>query len=338
MPLAARLRLLSCVCAAVWLAACTLPANPPAQPPPRPTRTPFARGAPAAARATPDPRVQWPPDVPALLPAGAAIVNMSEVDTDGDGEKEMLVIYALDGAGRGLVIRREGAAGRAYALGGSIPAELFRERWSDNTVADVNGDGRSEVVVEGVVAGAAEQVSVFQWNGTAYLSLLSLSGAEGVSVDDPRQDGMLEFSALEFPFPRSGMARSTRAAWKAGAYRLAADYHFLLGAPLRLNYPEQAVLAYYVFWRDAQPAKMLALLADPQRSLTTPESLAAQTRSLAGIAVANLRVDEDGQSEARVTAVVRTLPLGIQSETYVTHSWRLVNLDDGWHLAELSQP
>ena len=131
MPLAARLRLLTCVCAAVWLAACTLPANPPAQPAPRPTRTPFALGTPAPApRATADPRVQWPPDVPAFLPAGGAIVNVSEVDTDGDGIREMLVIYALDGAGHGLVIRREGAAGRAYALGGSLPAELFRERWS----------------------------------------------------------------------------------------------------------------------------------------------------------------------------------------------------------------
>lgn len=339
MPLAARLRLLCCVCAALWLAACTLPADLPGPTGPRPTRTPFVPATPTPApRATADPRVRWPPDVPAFLPAGAANVDVSEVDADGDGLKEMLVIYALDGAGRGLVIRREGAAGRAYALGAGAPAELFRERWIENTVADVNGDGRTEVVVEGVVAGSAETLSVFQWNGGGYVTLLSLSGSEGVAVDDPQQNGILEFTALDFPFSRSGIARSTRAAWRDGSYRLDAGYQFLLGTPLRFNYPEQAVLAYYQYWRDAQPEKMLALLADPLRALTTPEGLAAQAHSLASIAVADLRVDDEGQADAGVTAVVRMLPLGGRSEISATHRWRLVNLDDGWHLAELSQP
>ena len=101
-----------------------MPADFPDAATPRPARVPFVTpGVPTRTpRSTPDARVQWPPDVPSFLPTGAAAVDVSEVDTDGDGVKEMLVIYTLDGFGHGLVIRREGAAGRAYALGGSGPA------------------------------------------------------------------------------------------------------------------------------------------------------------------------------------------------------------------------
>ena len=322
-----------------------MPAGFPGAATPRPTRVPFV--APSLAtrttRSTPDARVQWPPDVAAFLPSGAAAVDVSEVDTDGDGVKEMLVIYTLDGFGHGLVIRRELPAGRAYALGGSVPAELFRERWSENIVADVNGDDRNEVVVEGVVSGSAETLSVFQWNGSAYVSLMKLSGAEGVAVDDPQKNGRLEFTALELLFPRSAMTRGTHAAWRDGAYRQWGDVRFLLGTPLRFNHPEEAALAYYVFWGQAQPEKMAALLADPQRSLTTLEGLAAQTRAFDLVSVASLRVDEErevimGGDEATVTVDARMLARGSQSETTARHIWRLVKLDGEWRLAELQQP
>jgi hypothetical protein len=346
-----------------------MPAGFPGAATPRPTRVPFvAPSLPTRApRSTPDARVQWPPDVPAFLPPGAAAVDVSEVDTDGDGVKQMLVIYTLDGFGHGLVIRREGVAGRAYALGGGVPAgtgpspsagfaegtvppmavpqagslppaELFRERWGENIVADVNGDDRNEVVVEGVSSGSAETLSVFQWNGSAYVSLLSLSGAEGVAVDDPQKNGMLEFIALELLVPRSAMTRGTHAAWRDAAYRQWGDVRFLLGTPLRFNHPEEAALAYYVFWSQAQPEKMAALLADPQRSLTTLEGLAAQTRAFDLVSVASLRVDEEHEAAASVTVDARILARGSQTETTARHIWRLVKLDGEWRLAELQQP
>ena len=344
---------------------------------PRPTRVPFVelRAPTRPPRSTPDALVRWPPDVSAFLPPGSAAVDVSEVDTDGDGVKEMLVIFTLDGFGHGLVIRREAPAGRAYALGGRLPAgtgpspfgaatgglspdgpkgfappsavpqaespplaALFRERWGENIVADVNGDDRTEVVVEGVVSGSAETLSVFQWSGSAYVSLLTLSGAEGVAVDDPQKNGMLEFTALELLIPRSAVKRATHAAWRDGAYRQWVDVQFLLGTPLRFNHPEEAALAYYDFWSLAQPEKMAALLAVPQRSLTTLEGLAAQTRSVYRIAVASLRVDEEYEARATVTVEVRMLPRGSQTETTSNHIWRLVKLEGEWRLAELQQP
>ena len=95
-----------------------MPAGFPGAASPRPTRVPFvAPSLPTRTpRSTPDTRVQWPPDVSAFLPSGAAAVDVSEVDTDGDGVKEILVIYTLDRFGHGLVIRREGEAGRYQGM------------------------------------------------------------------------------------------------------------------------------------------------------------------------------------------------------------------------------
>ena len=83
---------------------------------------------------------------------------------------------------------------------------------------------------------------------------------------------------------------------------------------------------------------MAALLADPQRSLTTLEGLAAQTRSVDSISVSSLRVDEEQAAGATVTVEARMLPHGSQTETTAKHIWRLVQLDGEWRLAELQQP
>jgi hypothetical protein len=250
----------------------------------------------------------------------------------------MLVIYSVDGIGRGLVIRRELPAGRAYRLGGSPPADLFREGWGSNIVDDVNGDGKTEIVVEGTVSGSAETLNVFQWNGNAYVSLLSLSGAEGVSVDDLQKNGLLEFSALQLLFKRSAVMQSTHAAWRDGAYRQWGDVQFLLGPPVRFNYPEEAALAYYGYWSQGQPEKMYGLLEEPQRSATPLDVLAEQTRAVESVAVADLSVAGEQEASATVTLEARTTARATQSETTATHIWRLVKVDGQWRLAELQQP
>src|SRR5919201_3078508 len=55
----------------------------------------------------------WRPNLDKFLPGGARVMDSSEVDTDGDGITELLVIYQQGGIGRGLVIRR-GDTERAY--------------------------------------------------------------------------------------------------------------------------------------------------------------------------------------------------------------------------------
>jgi hypothetical protein len=296
--------------------------------------------------------------VAAFLPSGAVVVDVSEVDTDGDGVTELLVIYTIDGIGRGLVIRRELQRGRAYDLGGSAPAgtgpqalptavpqagslppaELFRENWGENTVADVNGDGKIEIVVEGTVGGSSETVSVFQWNGSGYVPLLTLSGAEGVAMDDVQKNGNLEFTALQLLFQRSAVMQGTHAAWRDGAYRQWGDIRFLFGPPVRFNYPEEVALAYYGYWGQGQPEKMYGLLAEPQRSQTSLDMLAEQARAVASVAVAALSVSDEQEASATVTLEARLLARAAQAEATEKQIWRVVKVDGQWRLAERIQP
>ncbi len=326
----------------VWLGACLAACGggaPPAGGPPSPTAT-AARSMPAPTRsASPAPPTverpaTWPPALQDFVPSGARVVDASEVDTDGDGLSELLVIYSDGGSGRGLVIRREGPTGRAYPLGADKPVELFRDSWTGNTVRDINADGKTEIMVEGVVKGSATTVSVFQWNGSAYVTLLSLTGTQGVAIDDPQARDVFDFTALQLLFERSAIMRATHAEWKDNAYALGSDVLFLLGPPDRTNYPEEAVLAYYTYLGKDEPEQMAALLAEPLKSKTTLKALQDLSRSVDEVSVAALRVDDEKGDSAQVTAdVVLTEHDGGKAQS-AQQVWRVVKANGQWWLAE----
>jgi hypothetical protein len=298
-----------------------------------PAPTPSARPGPTTP-ATSQPQTQWPPNLQDFLPAGARVVDSSEVDTDGDGVSEMLVIYREGGGGHGLVIRREGAGGRAYPLGADKPVQLFQASWTDNTVRDINADGKIEIMVEGADTGSATTVSVFQWNGRGYATLLSLSGTQGVAIDDPQARDIFDFTALQLLFDRSAIMRATHAEWDKGAYALKSDVLFLLGPPDRSNYPEEAALAYYIFLDKADPEAMYALLTEPQKSKTTLKALQDLSRSVDGVSVTSLRIDEEMSDSAQVTASVVSVEHGSGKEQRAETVWRLKKENGQWRLAE----
>src|SRR5438105_12875926 len=243
-------------------------------------------------QATPEPLTVWPPTLTDFMPGGARLIYSSEVDTDGDGVNEMLVIYQVGTSGRGLVIRREGANGRAYPLGADQPVELFQDAWTGNTVRDINADGKIEIMVEGIVKGDSTTVSVFQWNGKAYATLLSLTGTQGVAIDDAQARGIFDFTALQMLFERSSIIRATHAEWDKGAYAVESDVLFLLGTPDKYNYPEEAALAYYIFLDKDQPQDMFALLTEPQASKTPQQALEDLSRTLDNVTVSTLALDD----------------------------------------------
>ena len=313
------------------VAACSAAPAPTLPPSPAPSRS-----APAVLppQATPDPRSVWPPTLTDFVPASARLIYSSEVDTDGDGVNELLVIYQEGRSGRGLVIRREGANGRAYPLGGDKPVELFQDAWTGNTVRDINADGKIEVMVEGIVKGATTTVSVFQWTGKAYATLLSLTGTQGVAIDDAQARGVFDFTALQMLFERSSVIRATHAEWDKGAYAVESDVLFLLGTPDKINYPEEAALAYYIFLDKDQPADMYALLTEPQASQTPQKALEDLSRTLDNVTVSTLALDDEQADSARASLEVVSVEHGTGKAQSAQVVWRLKKENGQWRLAE----
>lgn len=327
-------------CVGMWLSSCGAasepsPVAPSALPSPQPTvaiATPIATQLPVA---TTSARTRWPPDLKTFLPANARVIDVNEVDTDGDGVSELLVIDQENGVGRGLVIRREGDNGRAYALGGNSPAELFQESWTANTVRDINGDGKIEIMVEGVVRGTMTALNIFQWNGSAYASLLSMTGSEGIAIDDPQNSGVFDFTALQVLFQRSAIMRATHAEWKKTAYEVKSDVLFILGAPTTFNNPEEAALAYYIFLDKDDPAEMARLLTEPQKSKTPLNALTALSRSVDSVSVESLKLEDEKPDSATAVLSIRYVEHATQKEQTAQHVWRLKKENNQWRLAEL---
>ncbi len=331
-----------CALLACWLSACGVSAPPP---PSTLAPTPLASGVPTSTRtAVPTPlaiskpnvQTKWPPELKNFVPASARVVDFSEVDTDGDGVNEMLVIYQDGASGRGLVIRREGANGRAYALGGDKPVELFQESWTGNTVRDINADGKIEIMIEGVVKGTATTVSVFQWNGAerAYATLLSLTGSEGVAIDDPQARDIFDFTALQLLFQRSAIMRATHAEWNKTAYDIKSEVLFLLGTPNAFNYAEEVALAYYVLLDKDEPEQMYALLTEPQKSKTPLKAIQDLSRGVDGVSVVSLKIDDEKSDSATATLTVSSVDHATQKEQSAQHVWRLKKENGQWKLAE----
>ncbi len=320
------------------LAACAAQSEPTSMPTGAPIiiETPSAPPIPTAAPvATLVTRTQWPPDVKTFVPQGAQIVDSAEADSDGDGISEMVVIYKEQGVGRGLVIRREGENGKAYMLGGDKPPELFRESWTANTIRDINKDGKIEIMVEGVIQQMATSLNIFQWNGKAYETLLSLSGGEGIAIDDAENKGVYDFTALQLLFPRSAIIHTTHAEWKKTAYEVTSDVLFLLGPPTTFNYPEEAALAYYIYLNKDEPEKMFALLTEPQRSKTPLQTLVELSRNVENVRVESLKIDEEKADSATVTLNVISVDRASQKEQPSQPVWRLKKEGKQWRLAEL---
>lgn len=311
------------LCAAcAFVAACTPFA-------PEPMRTLVPALVPGA---TPEPAPAADPS--ALVPEGGRLVSALETDTDGDGKPDLVVFYLQRGEGRALVLRR--GVESAYPLLPPAGSILFRERLDPPLVRDVTGDGKPEIVVEGALQGTAETVHVFQWNGRAYANVLSLAGTQGVASDDPQGNGVLDFTALETLFQRSAIFRATNAEWTGAAYALRTEVLFVFGSPALSRHPEETALEYYQAWGKRDPQTMWALLDGAARTQTSLAGLEAQTRSAEGVRVESMRIEEESESEARVSVEVRLTVRG--AETAESHVWRLARAAGGkWRIMERAQ-
>jgi hypothetical protein len=279
------------------------------------------------------PRSLWQPDFAEFLPADAQLMRATPFVERG--VLSWLVIYQERGSGYGLVIRREDDKGKAYSLGGAQPLELFRERWLGQTIDDINQDGQLEIMLEGVIKDKIEVVRVFQWNGATYVTLLALTGDAGVAIDDTRNNGVYDFTAMQLLFPRSVIFRATHAEWMTTTYTLQNVVLFLLGPPTTFTYPEEAALAYYAHWRRHEPERMARTLTEPQTSRMALPQLEELSKRVEEVRVHELNIADEQSESASVSVTLTLVPRGSSQAQTLRHTWRLQKEGNQWKLAEL---
>jgi hypothetical protein len=117
-----------------------------------------------------------------LLDQAGSRSTLAVADADGDGQDDLLLRLGLSGT-PALVFRGEGGRYTAFRLPtlapGSEPSYIRRSGLGQiERVADLNGDGRPEVVATYEVVGASAittEVYVTRWDGQGFRSLFSTS-------------------------------------------------------------------------------------------------------------------------------------------------------------------
>ncbi len=166
--------------------------------------------------------------VSAYEPEGAEDIEHVSTDLDGDGENEVVVSYVRtaggvshvdvawwDGTGYVVEFRADGGSAR----------RVDRVR-----IADVNRDGRIEIVTFQSGDGSSASATLWQVQGRAAIAGLPAAGgchdgsitygAVGVSFEDRDADGVDELYATcdDSPLPLADWT-TDRYVWDAGAYR-----------------------------------------------------------------------------------------------------------------------
>mgnify|MGYP006284791713 FL=1 len=312
-----------CGCLALLILACRLvePASPTPSPPtvaPAMTETASATGAPTVAPLT-DPLAALPPGT---LPPGTRVVLSTTVDFDDDGAVEGLALYREQAAyseGYGLVVEADSTV---HHLGGETPTELFMEEAehpAEIAVYDHDGDGKTEILVTGLLGPQAAVVNVFRWDGTGYPLVLSLIGEEGVSVG---KEGTITTQNRAQGYVIETTARPAA----GGLYRTRSSYTLRVDSAACPT-PDCGVVAFYEALGAGDAEAAHALLTDDLGAEVAPGELADRF----GATLTAMKVQEMGAESGRVVVSVENDGRSIQGLWYVTA------VADGWRLERFEQ-
>lgn len=208
------------------------PLSPPPAPSPSPSPTPEETPSPAE---SPSPTPRDPTDtdraraVAAYQPEDATDLEHVAVDVDGDGIEELVFVYVRASA---QVVRVEVAwwTGTEYAVGWGDdggPAD----RIDEVRVADINADGRTEIVVSHSIGASGASVTLWRvaTDARRFDPLIAVGGCHdgsntygviGAEVVDRDGDGRAEIEATcdDSPLPTSAWSTDVYV-WRDGAYR-----------------------------------------------------------------------------------------------------------------------
>ena len=333
------------------LAACPRHRTPtPTRPIPTPTWRPTAT--PGLPLPSPTPLPFLPP-LQFFLSPRAQLVHVEAADTDDDGVEETIVLYRdserPDAFIRGLIAEpptpetptptpseEKIPLPQVYWLGGAAAVELFQESWERLRVEDINGDGRSELLLEGHWDAETPAVHVLQWNGENYVLLLSFKARGELTIEEDEK-GRLRFASLERAFPRSGIITRGSAVWEDGRYRVQQETTWEAEAPPDAPHPEAALVHYYqaLAAGDAEAARHW--WSDALQAQLDAEALAGRLMWLPDLRLEWVELLEETQDTARAAVALRwTDPLSGEVARSENEVWEIVRQADGWRLARLN--
>ena len=311
-------------------------------------------------KTTPSPSLPSPTPMPFLPPLQyflsprSQLVHVQAADTDDDGVEETIILYRdsdrPDGFIRGLIAEPPTPdtptptpsadtvpLPDVYWLGHGAAVELFQDSWEKLRVEDINGDGRTELLLEGHWDAETPAVHVFQWDGEGYVRLLGLQARGELTIEEEDEKEQLRFTTLEHVFPRSGIITSGSALWEDGRYQVLYETTWETETPADAPHPEAALVHYYqaLAAEDANTAYRW-WSGDLQAQLDAA-ALGDRLMSLPDLRLERVELLEDTTDAARVTVALRwTDPFTGEVARSEDEVWEIVRQADGWRLARLN--
>jgi hypothetical protein len=294
--------------------------------------------------------IQWPDaSSVVLLTDGPRFFCPTRGDSDADGSTDTLILYALTtkplGELRGAVIQDE-LPHRVYPLQGAYylgegtgcEGPAFR---------DLNGDGRDEVTIFSGTGAHIHILSVFSWDGHAYMWCGETGGDIDARIEDVDHDGVPEFVG-ENGYYNETISYSSRIK-RVSTHQLRGQRLVRVDSWLALASntdslflrPEEAPVAFYSALNAEIHAGRDANVAYESTwrrfSVSSLQLFAEDWRDVRSVTVKDVEIlsaDESTAEVAVVLAVVRDRGSESVHETWRA-TWSLRRKDDSWKLDAL---
>jgi len=176
------------------------------------------------------------------------------------------------------------------------------------SIEDVNGDGRTELMIEGRKPGNVDLLHIFVWQGDAYSMLASFQGDAGVLLDDTDGDLMPEILARYHA--GSGLAWEAVHTWDGSHYGWTWERYTWLHPDrphvLAADQPRNAIISYYLALDGRNLPGAYGLLSREAQGGESYEAWAVGFSTTLGVEVGSVREIEQTGNAARVTAQVRS--------------------------------
>ncbi len=313
-------------------------------PTPSPTPTPTPTSTPAP---TPDPAVvtNIVGQINArLTQAGIEPLCLRWEDTDDDGKAEWSVLYHRNGEeGRSelmaFILDDNGAwyelrplkkepGKKDFGLGQYPTCEL--------EVRDVNGDGRTEVLIWGHAESSTTLLHIFVWDGSSYVLLASFEGDAGIRQENSDGDLADEF-AVRYD-AGSGLVWEAVHTWDGLNYGWTWERYdwFYLSRPhaYPTDTPEHAVISFYLALDDRDIPGAYGLLTPMAQMAQAYQAWAAGFATTVSVEVGSVHELARQGDSATVTAQVQALDNvdGRIIATLWDVEWELRKTEHGWRL------